>query len=83
MGAWLIRPFILIELGGVVLRVAVLHRDAARQDRGHVVPYNIPLLLLPLLLHLAQLEACWEGGNGGDHHAKVLVTLKSPSATVL
>lgn len=57
MGAWLIRPLILIEFGGVVFRVAVFHRDAARQDRGHVVPYNIPLLLLPLLLHLAQLEA--------------------------
>lgn len=57
MGAWLIRPFILVELGGVVLGVAVLHGDAAGQDGGHVIAHHVPLLLLPLLLHLAQLEA--------------------------
>lgn len=32
----------------------------ARQDGGHVVAHNIPLLLLPLLLNPAQLKALWE-----------------------
>lgn len=82
MGAWLIRPLVLIKLGGVVLGVAVLHRDAAGQDGGHVIAHHVPLLLLPLLLHLAQLEACWEEGNPGDR-AKVLVTPRSPFVTGL
>lgn len=57
-------PLVLVELG-VVVRFAVLHSDAARQDRGHVVAHGLPLcLLLPLLLHLPQLDA-WRGDGGG------------------
>lgn len=57
----LIRPFVFIKLRGVVFRVAVLHSNATRQDGGHVVAHNIPLLLLPLLLNPAQLKALTDG----------------------
>ena len=54
----LIRPIVLLQLG-VVLGVGVFHGDASRQDGGHVVSDRLPLgLLLLLLLHLLQLNAC-------------------------
>lgn len=54
----LIRPVVLLQLG-VVLRVGVFNSDASRQDGGHVVSHGLPLgLLLLLLLHLLQLDAC-------------------------
>lgn len=56
----LIRPVVLIKLGGVVFGVTVLNGDATRQDGGHVVAHHVPLLLLLLLLHPAQLEAWGE-----------------------
>lgn len=60
--SFLIGPLVLVELG-VVVRLAVLHGDAARQDGGHVVADGLPLgLLLPLLLHLPQLDT-WRGGR--------------------
>lgn len=53
---FLVGPLVLIELG-VVVGLAVLHGDAARQDGGHVVAHRLPLgLLLPLLLYLPQLD---------------------------
>ena len=56
----LVRPLVLVQLG-VVVGLAVLHGDAAGQDGGHVVAHRLPLsLLLPLLLHLPQLDACRE-----------------------
>lgn len=60
---FLIGPLVLVELG-VVVRLAVLHGDAARQDGGHVVADGLPLgLLLPLLLHLPQLDTWREDGG--------------------
>lgn len=54
----LIRPIVLLQLR-VILRVGVFHSDAPRQYGGHVVPNWLPLcLLLLLLLHLLQLDAC-------------------------
>ena len=54
----LIRPVVVLQLG-VVLWVGVFHCDASRQDGGHVVSNWLPLsLLLLLLLHLLQLDAC-------------------------
>lgn len=49
-------PLVVVELRGVVLAVAALHGDTAGQDGGHVVPEVVPLLLLPLGLHLPQIE---------------------------
>lgn len=61
----LVRPLVLVELG-VVVGLAVLHGDAARQDGGHVVAHGLPLrLLLPLLLHLPQLDT-WRGEGGEE-----------------
>lgn len=51
-------PLVVVELRGVVLAVAALHGDTAGQDGGHVVPKVVPLLLLPLGLHLPQIEPC-------------------------
>ena len=49
-------PVVLVELR-VVVRVAVLDGDAPGQDGGHVVAHRLALgLLLPLLLHLLQLD---------------------------
>lgn len=60
----LVRPLVLVELG-VVVRFTVLHSNAARQDGRHIVPNGLPLcLLLPLLLHLSQLDT-WKG-DGED-----------------
>lgn len=59
----LIRPIVLLQLG-VVLGVGVFHGDASRQDGGHVVSDRLPLgLLLLLLLHLLQLNACRKYGK--------------------
>lgn len=49
-------PLVVVELRRVVLAVAALHGDAAGQDGGHVVPEVVPLLLLPLGLHLPEVE---------------------------
>lgn len=69
---FLIRPLILVELG-VVVRLAVLHGDTARQDGGHIVADGLPLrLLLPLLLHLPQLDTWkWMYGEGGSRNPDV------------
>lgn len=59
----LVRPLVLVELG-VVIGLAVLHSDTARQDGSHIVADRLPLcLLLSLLLHLPQLDT-WRGGGG-------------------
>lgn len=53
---FLVGPLVLIQLG-VVVGLAVLHGDASRQDGGHIVADRLALgLLLPLLLHLPQLD---------------------------
>lgn len=58
----LVRPLVLVQLR-VVVRLAVLHCDATWEDGGHVVADGLPLrLLLPLLLHLSQLDT-WKGGR--------------------
>lgn len=59
----LIRPVVLIKLRGIIFRVTVLHSNSTRQDGGHIVAHNIPLLLFLLLLHLAQLKAWWGAGG--------------------
>lgn len=59
---FLVRPLVLVELG-VVIGLAVLHSNTARQDGGHIVAHGLPLcLLLPLLLHLPQLDT-WRAGR--------------------
>lgn len=51
-------PVVLIKLR-VVVRVAVLHSNAPRQDGGHVIAYRLPFgFLLTLLLYLFQLDSC-------------------------
>lgn len=49
-------PVVIIELRGVVLAVAALHSDTTGQDGSHIVAKVVSLLLLPLCLHLPQVE---------------------------
>lgn len=56
-----VRPLVIIQLG-VVVRLAVLHRDPAGQDGRHVIAHGLFLgLLLPLLLDFAKLNAPADG----------------------
>lgn len=58
-----VRPLVIIQLG-VVVRLAVLHRDPAGQDGRHVIAHGLFLgLLLPLLLDFAKLNACVRKGG--------------------
>lgn len=53
----LVGPVVILELR--VVRVAVLHGYTTGEDGGHVITHRLPLgLLLLLLLHLLQLDAC-------------------------
>lgn len=71
----LVGPLVLVELG-VVVGLAVLHCDTTREDCGHVVTNGLPLcLLLPLLLHLPQLDT-WRGQRKGGVNKKKIISIK-------
>lgn len=54
----LIGPIVVLQLR-VILRVGVFHGDAPGQDGSYIVSNRLSLsLLLLLLLHLLQLDAC-------------------------
>lgn len=55
---WLIGPIVVLQLG-VILRVGVFYGDASGQDGSYIISNRLSLsLLLLLLLHLLQLDAC-------------------------